>query len=62
MKLRATVPVEKQGPFLCLCLVVNDFVSLFNFCVSHLRDNALLGPKPLNVFVFPSSQRGGMYI
>lgn len=56
------MPVEKQGPFLHLCLVVNDFVSLFNFYVSHLRDDAVLDLKPLNVFVFSSPQRSGMYI
>lgn len=43
--------LQKSMVLFCLCLMLNDFVSLFNFYFSHLRDDAFLD-KPLNVLVF----------
>lgn len=43
--------LQKSVVLFCLCLILNDFVSLFNFYFSHLRDDAFLD-KPLNVLVF----------
>lgn len=43
--------LQKRMVLFCLCLMLNDFVSLFHFYFSHLRDDAFLD-KPLNVLVF----------